>query len=82
LFHFDDRLHGAFAVGGVVADDDGSSVVLQGAGDDLRGGGTEAVDEDSRSTMEYSVPLVAIRCMCPTVPGVRENMPADAPRGA
>ena len=42
----DDGLDGAFAVGALVADDDGAAIVLQGAGDDFGGGGAGLVDQD------------------------------------
>src|SRR5690606_1387874 len=43
--HFDDGLDGALAMGGAVAEHDGAAVVLEGAGNDLRGGGAEPGNE-------------------------------------
>ena len=46
-----DGLDGAFAEGGVVADDEGAVVILQGAGEDFGGGGAEAAGQDDEGAV-------------------------------
>ncbi len=43
-------LHGALAVG-LLADDDAATVVLDGAGEDLRGGRAEAIHQDGERSV-------------------------------
>ena len=54
------RLHRALAVGMRIADDDGASVVLQGAGDDLGGGGADAVDQHDHGLRERDGGIVVV----------------------
>ena len=59
--HLDDGLDRSLAVGRGVADHDGPPVVLEGARDDLRGGGAEAVDQDRhRPVIGEVLGLVAV----------------------
>ncbi len=55
----EERLRGALAMG-ALADDDGAPVGLEGAGEDLGGGGGEAVDEEEERECIGSVAAGAI----------------------
>ena len=55
----DDALHGPLAEGARVADDQAAAVVLDHAGEDLRGAGAEAVDEDDERAVPGG-PLVLV----------------------
>src|ERR1035437_1429584 len=61
VLHLEHGLHGALAVRRAVADDDGATVILQGARDDFRGGRTEAIDQHrERAIVDHSGVGIAV----------------------
>ena len=61
----DDALHGALAEGAGVADDQAAAVVLDHAGEDLRGAGAQVVDQDDQRAVPGGPFLVVVQVLDP-----------------